>query len=230
MLNSTVLVGEITLENGEEIMTTIGVFCHEFGHSLGLPDLYDIDYSSQGLGFHALMSGGTDNRAVGEYFGQSPAPLSAWSKEFLGIIEPTPINESGVYRINRRSLKRNNMLRIENGQTYYLLEYVTFDGYGIGLDEYIESEGLAIWEVNPASLTEEKFYYNEVNADDNNYGVRLIEAENKDSLLDSDFDYYRTDYEHYFSLDGINEIELDNGMHIEVINQTNDEITIKITQ
>ncbi len=40
-------------ENG-----TIGVFCHEFGHELGLPDLYDTDGSSEGIGEWGLMGGG----------------------------------------------------------------------------------------------------------------------------------------------------------------------------
>ncbi len=38
---------------------TCGVFAHEMGHSVfGLPDLYDIDYSSYGLGDWSLMGGG----------------------------------------------------------------------------------------------------------------------------------------------------------------------------
>lgn len=37
----------------------IGVFCHEFGHALGLPDLYDVDGSSEGIGEWCLMGSGS---------------------------------------------------------------------------------------------------------------------------------------------------------------------------
>ncbi len=43
-------------------MTTIGVYCHEFGHAFGLPDLYDTDESngkSAGVGWWDLMGSGS---------------------------------------------------------------------------------------------------------------------------------------------------------------------------
>ncbi len=63
----------------------IGVFCHEFGHSLGLPDLYDYNGGGSGIGFWGLMGSGNWNTP------QSPAHLSAWSREQLGWIEPVEI-------------------------------------------------------------------------------------------------------------------------------------------
>ncbi len=56
----------------------IGPFAHELGHALGLPDLYDYDGSSAGIGYWGLMGSGNNNTST------SPAHLCAWSKTELG--------------------------------------------------------------------------------------------------------------------------------------------------
>ena len=62
---------------------TVGVFCHELGHALyGLPDLYDTDDSSEGLGNWSLMAGGSWNGQSGT----SPAHMDAWCKTQCGFI------------------------------------------------------------------------------------------------------------------------------------------------
>ena len=61
---------------------TIGVAVHEFGHILGLPDLYDINYATNGTGDWSLMASGAWNGTNGS----NPAPLLAWSKDYLGWI------------------------------------------------------------------------------------------------------------------------------------------------
>ncbi len=58
----------------------IGVFCHEFGHFLGLPDLYDT-YGRTGIGYWGLMGTGSWNTP------ESPAHLCGWSKEQLGWVD-----------------------------------------------------------------------------------------------------------------------------------------------
>ncbi|MGH7461845.1 MAG: M6 family metalloprotease domain-containing protein, partial [Longimicrobiales bacterium] len=58
----------------------VGVLAHETGHALGLPDLYDYDGSSQGIGAWGLMGTGSHNAR------HSPAHLSAWEKEQLGWV------------------------------------------------------------------------------------------------------------------------------------------------
>lgn len=59
----------------------LGVWCHEFGHLLGLEDLYDLDLDGArgGLGLWSLMSGGT---WAGD--GARPSHLDAWSRRTLG--------------------------------------------------------------------------------------------------------------------------------------------------
>ena len=68
----------------------IGVFAHELGHDIGLPDLYDYDFDSNGVGQYGLMSNGL--------FGYIHP--TAWDKIQLGWIIPTVITTSGTYTLN----------------------------------------------------------------------------------------------------------------------------------
>lgn len=62
----------------------IGTFCHEFGHILGLPDLYDTFYSGfNGMGYWDVMDIGSYNNKS-----RTPAGYSAFEKFSLGWIEP----------------------------------------------------------------------------------------------------------------------------------------------
>ncbi len=67
-------------------ISEIGVYCHEFGHALGLPDLYDtytFDFTrNTGPGNWSLMSNGLygGNGRTPQY----PSHLGAWPMAFLG--------------------------------------------------------------------------------------------------------------------------------------------------
>jgi M6 family metalloprotease-like protein len=72
----------------------IGVFCHEFGHLFGLPDLYNTAVSGtgdQGLGNWCLMAGGSWGGDGGTP--AKPAHFSAWCKEQLGFVTPTVVTK-----------------------------------------------------------------------------------------------------------------------------------------
>lgn len=60
----------------------IGVFVHEYGHNLGLPDEYDTSYSGSGSPIEAwsVMSGGSWS---GQIPGTEPTGFSPWAKLFL---------------------------------------------------------------------------------------------------------------------------------------------------
>jgi immune inhibitor A len=75
-------------ETGSGQLITIGVFCHEFGHVLGLPDLYDTDYSSDGMGMWSIMAGGSWGGG-----GARPVHFDAWCKYDLGWVNPTVVEE-----------------------------------------------------------------------------------------------------------------------------------------
>jgi M6 family metalloprotease-like protein len=83
-----------------------GVLFHEFGHQLGLPDLYNINSGFPAVGVWDLMDSGG---MVGEYIedeqgriqfveGFLPAGLSAWSKIFLGwaVVDTVMTFDSGI--------------------------------------------------------------------------------------------------------------------------------------
>ncbi|RME22917.1 MAG: M6 family metalloprotease domain-containing protein, partial [Candidatus Zixiibacteriota bacterium] len=89
---------------------TIGVYSHELCHGFGLPDLYDTDGSSNGIGRWGIMATGSWNGPTG--FGESPAFPCAWSRIHMGIT--TPVNLT----TNRLSQVLN---AIENGGSVYRL-------------------------------------------------------------------------------------------------------------
>lgn len=100
-----------------------GVITHELGHRpLGLPDLYDTDYTSEGLGNWCLMAAGSWNGS-----GNIPAHMSAWCKMRLGflnvdtvtssrIMQPIPAVEdsSVVYRLWTNGTGGNRCFIVEN--------------------------------------------------------------------------------------------------------------------
>ncbi|MFI1583259.1 immune inhibitor A domain-containing protein [Embleya sp. NPDC020630] len=64
----------------------VGVFAHEYGHDLGLPDLYDnFSGGESSVNFWDLMASGSHS---GPLFQSMPANMSAWSKYTLGWLTP----------------------------------------------------------------------------------------------------------------------------------------------
>ena len=62
----------------------VGVFAHEFGHDLGLPDLYDTSGGENGTGFWTLMSSGSWMGDGTEDIGSKPNHMGVWEKLQLG--------------------------------------------------------------------------------------------------------------------------------------------------
>lgn len=83
-------IGDYTVEpeNGG-----VGVFAHEFGHDLGLPDLYDTSGNSGGAenstGFWSLMSSGSygNSGRPEDGIGTKPIHMGAWEKLQLGWLD-----------------------------------------------------------------------------------------------------------------------------------------------
>jgi len=67
---------------------TVGVFAHEFGHVLGLPDLYDRDGSTVGIGLFGLMAAGSWGRPDQDSLpGSTPTHFCAWAKYQFGWLD-----------------------------------------------------------------------------------------------------------------------------------------------
>lgn len=87
---------------------TVGVFAHEFGHDLGLPDVYDTLYTGEeSAGFWTLMSSGSWLGDKGKALGTSPSSMSIWEKYILGYAEPTVIDYGSRRLVN---IQRTNSL------------------------------------------------------------------------------------------------------------------------
>lgn len=81
----------------------IETICHELGHYLGLPDLYDTDYAEEDAPWYhydidllSIMSGGSYQYAP-ETDQCLPASFDIWSKWMLGWVDPQTADVSGIF-------------------------------------------------------------------------------------------------------------------------------------
>lgn len=163
--------------------STLGAYCHEFGHDLGLPDLYDTDGdyngNTEGVGDWDVMGSGSWNTIPGEPAGSCPSNLSAWSKLYMGWVNPVEIisNPSEAISISNTDGNSTVYQLWPNGDTnsneYFLAEYRRRAEYDAG----IPGEGVLVWHVDKQKITAEVMEKNEVNADDQKLGVELEQAD-----------------------------------------------------
>ena len=136
-----------------------GVYCHEFGHMLGLPDQYDYGYDSEGTGMYTLMASGSYGRNIpsGFYSGNTPVNIDAWSKMYLGFASPkviTPVKGTKQTLTLRPSSEAPDIFKIDvpgsNGREYFLLENRQQKGFDQGLSYTVDGNnvhGLAVYHI-----------------------------------------------------------------------------------
>ena len=78
----------------------IGTAAHEFGHALSLPDLYDTQQITQGIGEWGLMGSGNFTSP------RSPTRMEAWSLNELGWLSLQALTSSGTYALDPAALSR----------------------------------------------------------------------------------------------------------------------------
>ena len=79
----------------------VGVFTHEYGHDLGLPDLYDTSGGENGTAFWTLMSSGSWIDEGKDSIGNKPSHMGAWEKYQLGWLnyQVAPVGKTTAFKL-----------------------------------------------------------------------------------------------------------------------------------
>jgi M6 family metalloprotease-like protein len=132
----------VIVPEGGERMSTISTICHEFGHILGLPDLYarPENPGSEGAGVWSVMSN--------QFRNGRPQHFCAWGKEQMGWLSPVVIDPTVKQKLILGPVEGSDhecykILVRPDGSEYFLLENRRKRGFDAGLP----AEGLLIWRV-----------------------------------------------------------------------------------
>jgi len=146
-------VGGSTVVDGKRILhytmvsesSAVGTYCHEFLHDLGMPDLYDYEYDSHGIGKWGLMAAGAHLNG-----GNTPAHPSAYCKVELGWVEPVVVTES-LFNHPIPQVETNPVIfkipipyTNPSSSEYFLVE----NRQKTGFDAYLPGSGLLIWHID----------------------------------------------------------------------------------
>ena len=124
--------------------SNFGVLCHEFGHLLGLPELYATGGAPQeGIGVWGLMGQGT---WLGK--GDAPPQMDAWSKQALGWVDVETV-DADARGVALPAVERTpRVVRIPvvggDAREYYLLE----NRQRLGADASLPGAGILVWHVD----------------------------------------------------------------------------------
>lgn len=128
---------------------SIGTFCHEFGHVLGLPDLYDTGYKYYTVSTWSIMCSGSYNNR-----GNTPPTYSSYERFFLGWLQPQQLETQGQYTLsplqtsNQAFLiaaeKHNLIGDMPSPNEFFMLEYRPREGW----DLYNPGEGMLVWHID----------------------------------------------------------------------------------
>ena len=127
------------------LMCGIGTFCHEYGHTIGLPDFYDTDYetngSGNGLSYFSLMSSGNYLNN-----GKTPPFLTWVERNMLGwATKATELTTGGSYSLEPVNL--NNKIYLShttNPGEFFLYE----NRQNTSWDKYLPAHGMLIYHID----------------------------------------------------------------------------------
>ncbi len=146
----------------------IGTFCHEYSHTLGLPDFYDIDYSgAMGMSWWSIMAHG--NYGVNGYV---PIGYNAYEREFCGWLEFNELTDNASIRMPELTTDNAAAYKITstNANQYVTIETRCRKGWDVSLP----SEGMMVIAVD---YNKEAWDRNGPNDDPNRQRFKLIPAD-----------------------------------------------------
>jgi len=162
--------------------TEIGVYAHEFGHALGLPDLYDTSSlggtANMGPGNWDLMSSGA--YGTNGYTPSEPAHLGAWSLTFLGWSNTlSPVDDQTIVLppIERSGEVINFWFQGAPSSEHFLVE----NRQRLDFDINLPSPGLIVTHADE-SVIGALLSANRINAGFTP-GLRIVEADGRGDLV-----------------------------------------------
>ena len=133
--------------NGMPLLNGIGLFCHEFSHTMGLPDLYPTVEASrvdnQNPEYWDLMDGGEYT-----YNGYIPTPYSPWEMDVMGWTAPTELGDEAK-QVNLDSYATSRTAYKINGENdeYLLIQNIQADGWWMGIAKAFKT-GMLVWRID----------------------------------------------------------------------------------
>ena len=131
-------------KDGKPFLNGIGLFCHEFTHTMGIPDLYPTVEASrvdnQSPEYWDLMDGGEYT-----YNGYCPTPYSPWEMDVMGWTTPTELGDEAK-QVSLNSYANDRTAYKVNGENdeYLLLQNVQKEGWW----RYLYGHGLLVWRID----------------------------------------------------------------------------------
>jgi len=169
-VNDYIIMPEMSC--GGNGLIEIGVYCHEFGHSLGLPDLYDTDGSSEGIGQWGLMGSGSWGGNGGQP--ELPTHMGAWSKERLGWVTPIELSSNTDIVQIPQVEDSPTVIKLWHQGDYSGLEYFLVENrQKVGFDASLLMPGILIWHIDNSRSN---------NRDENHKLVDVEEADGTNGL------------------------------------------------
>ena len=176
-----------------KIYMGIGIFCHEFSHVLGLPDLYETNNPQTGI--HTLCE--WDELDYGPYNNDANTPpsYSAYERFYMKWLTPrmlkdpeyvvlNPINEKDGESLLISTANTHNLVGWNpNPTTFYLLEVHNQDGWDMDLP----GPGMLITKIQ---FNKNTWTGNTVNNNYRSMGVDILEAYSNTSVYGAATDAY----------------------------------------